>query len=147
MKRQLRNRQNNRRGAILSMELILVLPIFLLLLFAIVEFSLLTQAQSRISDAAHVGARKICLANVPASDVRADIEKSLGPKLARGIQVEVNDLRRTGESVHVRVLVPMQNAAPDLLWMTGFSVRHRVLAADALMVREHDIVSAGQGRL
>ena len=37
------------------MELVLVLPIFLLLLFAIVEFSLLTTARVRISDA---GARR-----------------------------------------------------------------------------------------
>lgn len=34
-----------RRGAVLSMELVLVLPIFLLLIFGIAQFSMLTSAR------------------------------------------------------------------------------------------------------
>lgn len=138
---------HRRRGAILSMELILVLPLFLLLLFAIVEFTMLTAAQTRIANAAHAGARQLCLTNAPAETVRKDVIQSLGSRLGGGATVEVTDPGKAGDRINIRVNVPMQNAAPDLLWMTGFSVRNRVMAADALMVREHDTVSAGQTQL
>ncbi len=131
-----------RRGAVLTMELVLVLPIFLLLLFAIVEFSMLTSARLRIADAARSGVRSICLSNASDESIRTDIRNILGPKLAENIRIDVAIPRQTGALANVRVTIPMSNAAPDLLWMTGFSVRDRVLIADAPMVREHDLVSS-----
>jgi Flp pilus assembly protein TadG len=70
-------RQHSRSGVILSLELVLVLPIFLLLLFAIVEFSLLTTARIRISDAAHAGARRLCLTDTRAEDIRDEVKQIL----------------------------------------------------------------------
>ncbi len=53
MKMQIRNsRTPDREGAILSMELVLILPIFLLLVFSIVEFSMLMSAHTRVTNAA-----------------------------------------------------------------------------------------------
>jgi hypothetical protein len=140
-------RRRYRSGVILSMELVLVLPIFLLLLFAIVEFSLLTTARVRISDAAHAGARRLCLSDTGPDDIRDEVKLMLGRKLSRDATIEVAGLQKAGERIIVRIRVPMKNATPDLLWPTGFSVRGRTLVADALMVREHDTISADQQRL
>jgi hypothetical protein len=129
------------------MELVLVLPIFLLLLFAIVEFSLLTTARVRISDAAHAGARRLCLSDTGPDDIRDEVKLMLGRKLSRDATIEVAGLQKAGERIIVRIRVPMKNATPDLLWPTGFSVRDRTLVADALMVREHDTISTDQQRL
>ena len=129
------------------MELVLVLPIFLLLLFAIVEFSLLTTARVRISDAAHAGARRLCLSDTGPDDIRDEVKLMLGRKLSRDATIEIAGLPKAGERIIVRIRVPMKNATPDLLWPTGFSVRDRTLVADALMVREHDTISADQQRL
>ena len=129
------------------MELVLVLPIFLLLLFAIVEFSLLTTARVCISDAAHAGARRLCLSDTGPDDIRDEVKLMLGRKLSRDATIEVAGLQKAGERIIVRIRVPMKNATPDLLWPTGFSVRDRTLVADALMVREHDTISTDQQRL
>jgi hypothetical protein len=129
------------------MELVLVLPIFLLLLFAIVEFSLLSTARIRISDAAHAGARRLCLSDTGPEGIRHQVKLILGNKLSRNATIEVADSHKPGERINVRILVPMKNATPDLLWATGFSVRNRILVAEASMVREHDTISVDQQRL
>ncbi|HIE97839.1 MAG TPA: hypothetical protein EYG03_06385 [Planctomycetes bacterium] len=136
--------QRSRSGVILSMELVLVLPIFLLLLFAIIEFSLLSTARIRISDAAHAGARRLCLSDTDPAGIRDEVKLMLGKKLSRDAMIEVADSQKPGERINVRILVPMKNATPDLLWLTGFSVRSRILVADALMVREHDTIFVDQ---
>ncbi|MCA9051516.1 MAG: pilus assembly protein [Planctomycetaceae bacterium] len=135
---QARRARRARRGAVLTMELLLVTPLFLLLLFAIVEFSLLTAAQHRVSDAAHAAVRRLCLGSADSEHLQKDLAADLGPKLAPKAVIQVNDSGRTGDRVYVRVELPMRNASPDLLWMTGFSVQNRILAGEALMVREHD---------
>ncbi len=75
------------------------------------------------------------------------MELVLGRKLSRDATIEVADSHKPGERINVRILVPMKNATPDLLWATGFSVRNRILVADASMVREHDTISVDQQRL
>lgn len=144
MKHRSANQKQKRRGAILTMELVLVLPMFLLLLFAIVEFSMLMSARSRVADAAKAGVRRICIANASADIVRADVTELLGPTLSQNVAIDVQIPERAGEVANVQIVIPMSNAAPDLLWMTGFSVRDRHLVAEAPMIREHDTVSAGR---
>ena len=133
-----------RRGAILTMELVLVLPVFLTLLFAVVEFSLLTSARMRIADAARVGVRRVCLSSASVESVKADVAEILGPGLSHNASIHVSSPTRSGGLANVRVVVPMSNVTPDLLWAVGFSVDGRVLVADAPMVREHDTVSVDQ---
>ncbi len=143
----LRARVRKRLGAILSMELVLVLPIFMVLLFAIVEFSLLASARNQLAEAARCGVRELCINDESPDQIRQELSERLGPKLSQGIIVDVQEATRAGEIANVRVTVPMQNATPDLLWLTGFSVRDRYLSAEAPMVREHDNLSAGLQRL
>jgi len=128
-----------RTGAILSMELVLVIPIFLLLLFSIVEFSMLSSARTRLSDAARHGARLLCISDRSHDDVREEVQKILGTQLSREMRLGIQDSGRPGDIVTVRVQIPMRNATPDLLWATGFSVRERYLIVGVPMAREHDI--------
>ncbi|MCA9036790.1 MAG: pilus assembly protein [Planctomycetaceae bacterium] len=131
----------NRRGAILSMELVLVLPIFLLLVFAIVEFSMLMSARTRIGDAARQGSRMLCLTGQQPDHIRDHVTRMLGPKLASGCQIEVIPAPYAGGIGNVHIRLPMNNAAPDLLWLTGFSVKGRFIEADAPMVMEQQVAS------
>ena len=131
-----------RHGAILTMELVLVLPVFMLLLFAIVEFSLLSSARNRMTEAARTGVRELCITNKSPEYIRETVKQRLGPKLSREIQVDITCPTDAGELANVRIAIPMKNATPDLLWLTGFSVKQRTLIVDAPMIREHDLVIA-----
>ena len=136
-----------RPGAILSMELVLVLPIFMLVLFSVVEFSMLSTARTRLTDASRHGARMLCISDRSPEDVRSEVRRILGRQLAREAEIVIRDSKQPGEIVNVSVRIPMANASPDLLWMTGFSVRDRYLAAVSPMVREHEVATSGIDRL
>lgn len=128
------------------MELVLVLPIFMLVLFSIVEFSMLSTARTRLTDAARHGARMLCISDRSHDDVRKEVQKLLGSQLSRQAVIEIHDSNKPGDIVNVLVRIPMANASPDLLWMTGFSVRNRHLGAEAPMAREHDVATSGLER-
>jgi len=139
--------RRHRLGAILSMELVLVIPIFLLILFSIVEFSMLSSARTRVTDAARHGARLLCISDRSHNDVRKEVTRLLGRQLSKQAVVNIDDTGHPGDTVNVRIHIPMKNASPDLLWMTGFSVRDRYLRAQAPMAREHDVATTRIDRL
>ena len=125
-----------RRGAILSMELVLILPIFLLLIFSIVEFSMLMSAHTRVSNAAYSGSRLMSISSASADEVQDKITSLLGPALSKDCVISVQPAQHAGEIGHVIVHVPMKNASPDLLWITGFSLDERSIDSDAPIVME-----------
>lgn len=129
------------------MELVLVLPIFMLVLFSIIEFSMLSTARTRVTDAARHGSRMLCISDRSHDEVRVEVRKLLGSTLSRQAEIDIHDSRTPGDVVNVHVRIPMSNASPDLLWMAGFSVRNRYLGAEAPMVREHDVATTGIDRL
>lgn len=122
------------------MELVLVLPIFLLLIFSIVEFSMLMSAQTRVANAAQNGARmlSICGTSSLATDgeIKARVEQLLGPSLARKCVITISPGTYASDLGHVHVQVPMRNACPDLLWITGFSIANRSINCDGAMAME-----------
>jgi hypothetical protein len=130
------SRKPNRKGAILSMELVLILPIFLLLVFSIVEFSMLMSAHTRVVNAAQNGSRLMCISGAGESEVKERVTSLLGPMLAKDCLIQVYPASYAGEIGRVSIQVPMRNASPDLLWMTGFSLQDRSFDADAPMVME-----------
>jgi Flp pilus assembly protein TadG len=138
---QLATRRLRRLGAILSMELVLVIPIFLLILFSIVEFSMLASARTQVTDAARHGSRLLCISDRSHDDIQQEVRRFLGRQLSEKAVVDINDNGHPGETVNVRIRIPMRSASPDLLWMTGFSVRDRYLRAEAPMAREHDVAT------
>ena len=136
--RSLTTRSGRRRGAILTTELLLVLPIFLLLLGAIVELTLLVTARNQMANVAHAATRQLCLGRPSDDAVRQQVSQLLGATLSKNASIEITRGQRAGDLANVRLVIPMRNASPDLLWVTVFSVGNRVLVADAPMVREHD---------
>ena len=143
-----RSRSSNRKGAILSMELVLVLPIFLLLIFSIVEFSMLMSAQTRVANAAQNGARLLSVCGMPSvaaeTEVKSRVEQLLGPALAKQCVITIDPGDYASDLGHVYVQVPMRNACPDLLWMTGFSVSNRSINCDAAMAMERTASASDQ---
>lgn len=129
-------RTPGRRGAILSMELVLILPIFLMLILSMAEFSLLMSARTRVCDAARQGSRMLCLGGQSPEQIRSQLTAILGAGMGRQCQIVIQPAAGPGDLANVQIRVPMHCATPDLLWMTGFSVRNRYLEADAPMVME-----------
>lgn len=122
------------------MELVLVLPIFLLLIFSIVEFSMLMSAQTRVANAAQNGARMLSVCGTSSleteTEIKARVEQLLGPSLAQECVITISPGTYASDLGHVHVQVPMRNACPDLLWMTGFSIANRSINCDGAMVME-----------
>lgn len=130
------SRSSNRRGAILSMELVLILPILLLLIFSMVEFSMLMSARTRVANAAQSGSRLMCINGAGVDEVKDKVTSLLGPALAINCSITVQPAQYAGQIGRVTVRVPMKNASPDLLWIAGFSLDDRSIDADAPMVME-----------
>jgi Flp pilus assembly protein TadG len=130
-----------RAGAILSMELVLVLPLFLILIFAIVEFTMLMSARTRIGDVARHASRCMSISGCTITETEQLVHDMLGPVLARECVVQVEHGGYDGSGGNVRIDIPMSNAAPDLLWVTGFGLKGRLLSADAPMLMERDVAS------
>jgi Flp pilus assembly protein TadG len=145
--KRLHSGARSRQGIILSMELVLVLPIFLLLIFAVIEFSLLMSARTRVGDAARNGSRLLCVAGAPDDDIRKAVADSLGTKLSRVCSIQILPGAHPGDTGNVRIQIPMNSVSPDLLWMTGFSLRDRCIQADAPMVTERCVTAKEIQRL
>lgn len=125
-----------RRGAVLTMELLLVLPFFLLLIFSLVEFSMLSAAQARLASAAQAGARYMSISGAAESAVQERVVQVLGADLSAACSVAVQPAEYAGETGYVSVALPMQAASPDLLWIIGFGLAGRMLECRAGMVAE-----------
>jgi Flp pilus assembly protein TadG len=124
-----------RRG-ILSMELVLVLPILLIVLMGLFEFTVLFYSRSLIVEATRVGARKASLPGATAESVEEEIRRVLSPRLQTGMQVGVDVGIHSGDVVVVSVQTPMTSASPDLLWPIGLTLDGRNLYSETRMIRE-----------
>lgn len=129
-------RRAARRGAVLSMEFALTLPILLVVLMALVEFSMLFFARGEVVEAARAGARHVSIGGATQEDVERVVRRSLGPRLGRGATVGVEFGRCSGDAVAVAVQVPMPHAAPNLLWPIGYDIDGQTISAQSQAVRE-----------
>ena len=130
-------RSRRRRGAVLSIELLFVLPIALTVLLAIIEFSMLWSARQLVEAAAAVGCREATYPGASMPTVRRAIERSLVRRnLIESYRVEVQGGARSGDEVQLVVRVPMATAAPDLLAMFGYRLQDQEIVAQAVMRRE-----------
>lgn len=128
-------RHPGRRG-VLSMELLLVLPILMILLMGFFEFSLLFYARGDVVHASRSGARYATLAGVTEEAVEEEVSNSLPPALRRGLRVESQLGEHAGDEVVVTVSVPSTSAAPDLLWLIGYSIQDEPLVSQTRMRKE-----------
>ena len=125
-----------RRAGVLSMELVFTLPILLLVLTGLFEFTLLFFARGEVVEASRVAARKATLPGVSVEDVAEEVRKVLHPRFHNSLQVDTMLGEKSGDIVAVAVTVDMGAAAPDLLWPIGYSLQGRPLLSETCMIRE-----------
>ena len=128
--------RDRRRAGLLSMELVLTLPILMLVLAGLFEFTLLLFARSEVVQASRVAARKATLPGVTVQDVEDEVLKVLHPRFHNSLQVDALLGQKSGDVVSVAVTVDMSAAAPDLLWPIGYSLQGRPLLSETCMIRE-----------
>jgi Flp pilus assembly protein TadG len=117
------------------MELILVLPIVLALVFSIIEFGMLWSASRRVEDAAAAGCRTASFRGADESAIRRAVERTLvKPTLIANYSIDIR--QDVSNEVSVSVAVPMRSAAPDLLRIVGFSLDGRRLSSQTVMRKE-----------
>lgn len=114
----------------------MTLPILTVVLFASFEFALLLYARSSVVDAARAGARKASYPAVNAADVETTVRNHLDARLRDSALIEVILGQHSGDRVTVAVTVPMEYAAPDLLWPIGYSLQNRTLYSVTHMTKE-----------
>lgn len=125
-----------RLGAILSTELVLVLPIVITLLLAVVEFGMIMQARGSVVEASRVAGRLAAQSHATAADVEVAARRALGRKLGQAADVNVVAGDHPGDRVVVGVAVPMTAASPDFLFWIGLSHEGKQLAAVSEFVKE-----------
>lgn len=143
----IRNKQPKaaRKGALLSLELVIALPVLALVVLAAVEFSFLLLGSQAITAAANVGARQAALPSTASGQVKDAVFQALGSwrwthddilqvlvfvdtqgdgdldlvydSMDPSKQDGSNELllAPTGRLVQVTVKLPSNEAAPDLL--------------------------------
>jgi len=127
--------ESAKRG-FLSFELVLTLPILGIVLLGLFEFAVLFFARGTLVEASRVAARKASLPGVTVRDVKAEVRRVVSPRLARTARIDVDLGEQAGDVVRVAVNVPMNQAAPDLLWPIGFRLRGRSLHSETRMIKE-----------
>lgn len=124
------------RGGVVTLELLLTLPIFLILLMGLIEISLLMFARGEIVEASRAGARLATLSGVDPWEVDEEVQRSLRGRFGTAVNVDAYVGEYSGDEVVVTVRVPMWAAAPDLLWPVGYSLQGQQIIAETRMVKE-----------
>jgi hypothetical protein len=128
-------------GAVLSLELLLVLPILLAIILGAVELSMLMMSMQRVQAASMAACR---VGTLPASNMDDQqfamanaAEQALGSdSLVAEYDMQTDVGVYPGDPVVVALTVPMTAAAPDLLKVLGFSLEGRQLASQTQMCRQ-----------
>lgn len=118
------------------MELALVLPIFGIVMFALLEFTLLFYARADVVEASRIGARLATLPGVTQQNVEQEVLKILPPQLGQGAVVQADLGKNSGDVVMVAVSIPMTLASPNLLWPVGYNIKGQNLYSETRMIKE-----------
>jgi Flp pilus assembly protein TadG len=136
-----RSTKKTRKGAVLSLELLLILPILWVVCFGFVEFSLLLMSMQRVQAASSAACR---VGTLPTTDLEAQqtamndaAKAALGKTgLIDSYQMQSQVGQFSGDPVQVEITVPMTAAAPNLLLIVGFSLEGRQLVARTEMCKQ-----------
>jgi Flp pilus assembly protein TadG len=126
-----------RTGALLAMELLFILPFLLLFVLAMVEFTFLITAETRLAAASREGARVAALGG-DADDIQAKLDTIFGMQ-ASDVTFQVaylNESQNPGDPVRVAVSAVATALVPNYLSIVGFNLKDRVLTAQTVMVVE-----------
>tara|TARA_R110002095_G_scaffold94422_3_gene82285 strand:+ start:88576 stop:88992 length:417 start_codon:yes stop_codon:yes gene_type:complete len=136
IKRIQKKQKRAKRRGFLSMELALVLPIFGIVMFALLEFTLLFYARADVVEASRIGARLATLPGVTQNNVEQEVLKILPPQLGQGAVVKADLGENSGDIVMVAVSIPMTLASPNLLWPIGYNIKGQNLYSETRMIKE-----------
>lgn len=143
--------KNARKGAVLSVELVMVLPILLFVLLAFVEFGLMLMSQQGLAAASSLGARHAALTWSTEASTQATVDNALagwswqadrelvvlvnGSKIVLG---DADDIQSapTGAVISVSVNVPTDKAAPNLLKWIGIDTAGKDLTTTYVTRKE-----------
>ena len=127
------------RAGLFSVELIFVLPILLLVVFALVELSLLLAAERKLAEVSAVVARTGSLGGTDA-EMTAVMKSAAGPKWADMVELQVLPAapaeRPQGTTLDVTVSLPAKYAGPNLLRSIGIDLTEATLVGRTVIVIE-----------
>jgi hypothetical protein len=143
--------RRRREGAI-ALEMLLVLPVFLVLLLGFVELSTIVMVEERLAAASAQGAR-VASQGGATSDVTTAIENYFGPgKITDNytlnitqnvtdppslIVSQVNPITiSSGSPIRVIVKIEASKVVPDLLRIIGFGLSGQILVGQTVMRKE-----------
>jgi Flp pilus assembly protein TadG len=121
---------------VLTAELVLTLPILLVAILGLFEFTWLFYARGLVVEASRVAARKATLPGANLDTVEAEVQRMLPAPFVAHARVQADLGEHAGDVVSVSVSVPMRSVAPDLLWPIGITLSGRDLYSETRMVRE-----------
>lgn len=136
-----KERAGRRQGAIMALELLLVLPLVLAIFFGTVEYGLLLAAEARLINASREGAR-VAAAGGDSNDVEAAVKAALLADEADLVDIQAlltdvnDDPLLPGDQVAVMVSAPATTLVPDLLRFIGISICNRCLIGQTVMRKE-----------
>lgn len=121
---RVRQAARSRRGAILSAEMLLVFPVLIIVLFGIIEISLLISTTNQLKLASNVGAR-VCATTPGPCD--AAVELAINQVLGNSstfdnVSVTCDDDGVSGGLCTITLTMPKTDAAPDLLGVLGLKL-------------------------
>lgn len=135
-------RKGRRVGALLTFELLFLLPFLLVMFLSLVEFSALLVGEAKISAAAREGARVAALGGDEA-DVEAAVGTVLGTAFAAKLDLTKavtiaypNTAATTGNPVQVQVCVAGNLLAPNFLCVIGFDLSTKSVCSQTTMMIE-----------
>ena len=143
--------RNSRKGAVLSVELVMVLPILLFVLLAFIDFGLMLMSQQGLAAASSLGARHAALTWSTEASVVTTVDNALtgwswkpnrelvvlvnGSKITLGGTDEIANAP-TGTVISVSVNVKTDKAAPNLLKWIGIDTAGKDLTTTYVTRKE-----------
>ncbi|MBX9677555.1 MAG: hypothetical protein K2X38_02245 [Gemmataceae bacterium] len=135
-------RQGRRVGALLTFELLFLLPFLLVMFLSLVEFSALLVGEAKVSAAAREGARVAAMGG-NTSDIQAAVGTALGTGITAKIDLSTavtitypNTDTTTGNPVQVQVCVAGNLLAPNFLCVLGFDLSTKSVCSQTTMMIE-----------
>lgn len=136
LQRSCRMFRRNRRGAA-AVEFAVILPVFVLLIFGMIEYGRMVMVQQVITNASREGARKAVLDGATTAQVETVVEEYLASGSIGGATVTVTpdppSSAESGDPVTVAVSVPFNEVSwlPSPMYLGG-----KTLTATTAMRRE-----------
>ncbi len=127
--------RGNRRGAAV-VEFAVVVPVFLTLVFGMIEYGRMVMVQQIITNAAREGARVAILTTATTSSVTSTVTTYLSNVSITGSTVTVSPNPPTSAAAGTGVTVTVSIPYSTVSWMTPLFLGSKTLTASAVMRTE-----------